>query len=78
MLDEEKGAEAFFSLAITSYSYAFCVQTVDQALMQWGSIITSAFGVAEFLVEKMEKMASLPQVMLKAVGHVVSFVQEGS
>ena len=78
VLDEEKGAEAFFSLAITSYSYAFCVQTVDQALMQWGSIITSAFGVAEFLVEKMEKMASLPQVMLKAVGHVVSFVQEGS
>jgi len=56
VLDEEKGAEAFFSLAITSYSYAFCVQTVDQALMQWGSIITSAFGVAEFLVEKMEKM----------------------
>ena len=76
MLDEEKGAEAFFSLAITSYSYVFCVQTVDQALKQWGSIISSAFQVAGFLVEM--EMASLPQVMLKAVGHVVSFVQEGS
>ena len=54
LLEEEKGAEAFFSLSITSYSYAFCVQTADQAVVQWVSILFAAYGIAEFLVQKME------------------------
>ncbi|CAE6970903.1 Ankrd44 [Symbiodinium sp. CCMP2592] len=39
VFDEEKGAEAFFSLMITSYSYVFCVQTAIQAIVQCFSVL---------------------------------------
>jgi len=54
LLEEEKGAEAFFSLSITSYSYVYCVQTAEQAMAQWCSILLAPYGIAEFLVQKME------------------------
>jgi len=54
LLEEEKGAEAFFSLSITSYSYVYCVQTAEQAMAQSCSILLAAYGIAEFLVQKME------------------------
>ena len=54
LLEEEKGAEAVFSLSITSYSYVYCVQTAEQAMAQWCSILLAAYGIAEFLVQKIE------------------------
>ena len=49
LLEEEKGAEAFFSLSITSYSYVYCVQTAEQAMLQWCSILMAAYGIAGVL-----------------------------
>lgn len=54
LFEEEKGAEAFFSLIITAYSYPFCVQTAKQALTQWVSMLFSAYSLAEFLLQKMD------------------------
>ena len=65
LLEEEKGAEAFFSLSITSYSYVYCVQTAGQAMTQWCSILLAAYGIAEFLVQKMEPF--LPEVQFLLV-----------
>jgi len=70
LLEEEKGAEAFFSLSITSYSYVYCVQTGKQALVQWCSILLAAYGIAEFLVQKME----FPSTESPATEKVNSFV----
>ncbi|CAE6970889.1 ankrd52 [Symbiodinium sp. CCMP2592] len=54
VFDEEKGAEAFFSLMITSYSYVFCVQTATQAVVQCFSVLLSVYGLAAFLVERLD------------------------
>ncbi|CAE7196542.1 Ankrd44 [Symbiodinium sp. KB8] len=54
IFEEEKGAEAFFSLMITSYSYVFCVQSATQAFLQCFSIFLSICGLAAFLVEHLD------------------------
>jgi len=75
LLEEEKGAEAFFSLSITSYSYVYCVQTAGQAMTQWCSILLAAYGIAEFLVQKMEfPTTELPTTELPTTEKVNSFV----
>ena len=54
IFEEEKGAEAFFSLMITSYSYVFCVQSARSAIVQCFSIFLSIYGLAAFLVEHLD------------------------
>ncbi|CAE7823591.1 Ankrd44, partial [Symbiodinium sp. CCMP2456] len=46
VFDEQKGAEAFFSLMITSYSYVWCVQSATTALVQCFSLLLSVYGLA--------------------------------
>ena len=43
IFDMETGAEAIFSLMITSYSYVFCVNCATQAIMQCVSLLLSVY-----------------------------------
>ncbi|CAE7287524.1 ANK1 [Symbiodinium natans] len=54
LLNEEKGFEGVFSLALTSYSFNYCVLTPSQGLTQLFSIALSAYGVASFLYEQVD------------------------
>ncbi|CAE7752278.1 ANK2 [Symbiodinium sp. CCMP2592] len=54
IFEEEKGGEAFLSLIWTSYSYVFCVQSATQALIQSFSLALSVYGLASFLVDKLD------------------------
>jgi len=54
VLDEEKGAECFFTLCVTTLSYAFLVQTAWQAVFQWVTIVYSSWAIAGHLVTKLD------------------------
>eukprot|EP00435_Cladocopium_sp_Y103_P076157 s49_g79.t1 len=54
LLHQEHGFEAFFSLAITSYSLLFAVSTAAQIPVQVFSILLSVYGLATFLYEQVD------------------------
>ncbi|CAE7290232.1 Ank2 [Symbiodinium sp. CCMP2592] len=45
-LEEEKRSEAFFCACITAYAFFFAVQTADQMVVQFGSLLLSTFQFA--------------------------------
>ncbi|CAE7239821.1 ASZ1 [Symbiodinium sp. CCMP2592] len=54
LLNEEKGFEGVLSLALTSYSFNYCVLTPGQGFTQLFSIALSAYSVASFLYEQVD------------------------
>ena len=54
VLNEEKSFEGVLSLALTSYSYYFCILSPLQGVSQALSIALSAYGVGEIVYEQID------------------------
>ncbi|CAJ1359866.1 unnamed protein product [Effrenium voratum] len=54
LFEEEKGVEAFLSLAITSYSLMYAVNTYFQVVTQSFSILLSVYGLSTHLFEQLD------------------------
>jgi len=52
LIDDERSFEAFFSLALTSYSLLFSIATPLDVVFQGLSLLTSAWGLAGFIYER--------------------------